>query len=218
MLALHSQLGCSAPDSYCLCENPKFGDGIRDCSNAACGASVGTTVIGFGSSYCATAHETHKPTGTGVAALPSCGQTCFKNMVAQYSQLGCSNPDPYCLCGKPNFNNGLRDCSNGACGTAIASTVIKYGSAYCSTASATHKPPTATGIDALPSCGQTCFKSMLAQYSQLGCLGPNPSCLCKNVNFSYGLRDCSNGACGEAVASTVIAYGKVYCASATAAA
>ena len=78
-------------------------------------------------------------------------------MQVQYSALGCSGPDSYCLCNNVNFGYGLRDCANGACGTAVASTVIAYGSAYCSTAFATHTA-TSTGFAALPSCGQTCFK------------------------------------------------------------
>ncbi|KAH6609995.1 carbohydrate-binding module family 18 protein [Trichoderma cornu-damae] len=218
MLAQYSQLGCPSPqDSYCLCNNIDFSNGLRDCSNGACGTAVASTVISFGSAYCSTAFATHTPTTTGVGSLPSCGQTCFNNMLAQYSQLGCPSPqDSYCLCNNVDFSNGLRDCSNGACGTAVASTVISFGSAYCSTASATHTPVT-TGVGSLPSCGQTCFNNMLAQYSQLGCASPDPRCLCENVNFGYGLRDCSNGACGTAVASTVIAFGSSYCASATAA-
>ncbi|KAK3933467.1 carbohydrate-binding module family 18 protein [Diplogelasinospora grovesii] len=206
---------CAAPDAYCLCNNVDFSNGIRDCSNGACGTAVASTVIAFGSAYCATAFATHTATTTGLAALPSCGQTCFNNMLAQYSSLGCASPsDSYCLCNNVNFSNGLRDCSNGACGTAVGSSAIAYGSAYCSTASATH---TTTGLAALPSYGQTCFNNMVAQYSALGCASPAPSCLCQNVNFGYGLRDCSNGACGTAVASTVIAYGSSYCASVTAA-
>jgi hypothetical protein len=58
---------------------------------------------------------------------------------------------------------------------------------------------------------------MLAQYSALGYASPVPSCLCDNVNFGYGMRDCADGACGTAVASMVIAHGTSYCASATAA-
>ncbi|EAQ92535.1 hypothetical protein CHGG_00770 [Chaetomium globosum CBS 148.51] len=217
MLAQYSALGCSSPqDSYCLCNNADFSNGIRDCSNGACGSSVGSTVISFGSAYCSTAFATHTATTTGLGALPSCGQTCFNNMVAQYSALGCPSPsDSYCLCGKADFSNGLRDCSNGACGAVVGSSAIAYGSAYCSAASATHTT-TATGVAALPSCGQTCFNNMVAQYSALGCASPQPSCLCKNVNFGYGLRDCANGACGTAVAPTVISYGSSYCASATA--
>jgi len=125
-----------------------------------------------------------------------------------------------CLCSNVNFGYGIRDCSNGACGTAVASTVIAYEAVYCSSALATRSStatPTATGIAALPSCGQTCFNNLIGQYSTLGCSSPDPACLCKNINFYYGIRDCSNGACGTAVASTVIAYESAYCASATAA-
>ena len=139
-------------------------------------------------------------------------------MLAQYSTLGCAPLDAYCLCNNANFTYGIRDCSNGACGTAVASTVIAFGSAYCSTASAT-QTVTSTAIpgeSALPSCGQLCFNNMLAQYSTLGCAPLDAYCLCNNVNFGYGIRDCSNGACGTAVASTVIAFGSAYCSTATA--
>ncbi|KAN0116990.1 carbohydrate-binding module family 18 [Hyaloscypha variabilis] len=229
MLTQYSTLGCNALDAYCLCNNADFSNGLRDCSNGACGTAVGSTAIAFGSAYCSSATATH--TGTiihatttssslnptsipGEAALPSCGQLCFNNMLAQYATLGCSTLDAYCLCNNADFSNGLRDCSNGACGTAVGSTAIAFGSAYCSSAQATHTV-TATGLAALPSCGQLCFNNMLAQYSSLGCSTAAPACLCSNVNFGYGLRDCSNGACGTAVASTVIAYGSSYCASAT---
>jgi hypothetical protein len=73
------------------------------------------------------------------------------------------------------------------------------------------------GESALPSCGQLCFNNMLAQYSALRCATPAPACLCSNVNYGYGLRDYSNSACGTAVATTAIAFGSSYCASATAA-
>ncbi|KAA8622148.1 hypothetical protein SMACR_09577 [Sordaria macrospora] len=171
------------------------------------------------SSTAAITTSTKPPSTTipGLAALPSCGQTCFNNMLAQYSALGCAARDGYCLCNNVDFKNGIRDCSNGACGTAVGSTVIAFGDAYCSTAFATHTATATTGVAALPSCGQTCFNNMVAQYSALGCASPEPSCLCKNANFGYGLRDCSNGACGTAAASSVMAYGSSYCASATAA-
>ncbi|KAH8819093.1 hypothetical protein F5884DRAFT_759439, partial [Xylogone sp. PMI_703] len=62
---------------------------------------------------CTTATSTATSTVTGIAALPSCGQTCSNNMLAQYSALGCASPDPRCLCKNANFGFGLRDCSNG---------------------------------------------------------------------------------------------------------
>lgn len=58
---------------------------------------------------------------------------------------------------------------------------------------------------------------MLAQYASFGCASEqDAACLCEDPDCGYGLRDCSNGACGTAVASTIIAYGGAYCASATA--
>jgi hypothetical protein len=111
---------------------------------------------------------TSSSTISGEAALPSCDQLCFNNVLAQYSALGCTSPDPYCLSSNVDFSNGLRDYSNGACSAAIASTVIAFGSAYCSTASATNTATaTVTGVPALPPCGQTCFNNMLSKYSVL---------------------------------------------------
>ncbi|KAE9567213.1 hypothetical protein CGMCC3_g16634 [Colletotrichum fructicola] len=177
--------------------------------------------------------STSTPSSTAlppISSLPACGQTCFLNMINTYSSLGCSTPDPACLCRNVNFGYGIRDCSNAVCGVADASAVIAYQSKYCASALATATGGTATptsatkttsassttAITSLPTCGQTCFNNMLAQYESLGCTSPDPSCLCRNVNFGYGLRDCSNGACGTNVASTVIAYGSAYCAAATA--
>lgn len=71
-----------------------MGYGIRDCANGACGASVASTVLAFETTYCASATSarttyptTAAPTTTGIAGLPSCGQTCFSNMLAQYQTL-----------------------------------------------------------------------------------------------------------------------------------
>ncbi|KAJ2973570.1 hypothetical protein NQ176_g6534 [Zarea fungicola] len=159
---------------------------------------------------------------TAVSQLPSCGQTCFGNMLAQYQALGCSTNDPACLCRNVNFGYGIRDCANGACGVDVGSTVIAFETGYyCPSAVAarTTTPtasPTPTAVSQLPTCGQTCFKNMEGQYSQLGCSSPQASCLCKNPNFGFGIRDCSNGACGPLVGSTVIAFASSwYCATAT---
>ncbi|EAW10035.1 CFEM domain-containing protein [Aspergillus clavatus NRRL 1] len=107
---------------------------------------------------------------TAISQLPTCGQTCFSNMLAKYDDLGFP-------------------------------------------ASASASPTT---ISDLPTCGQTCFNNMLAQYSFLGCSNEDASCLCENINFYYGIRDCSNAACGTDVATTVLAFESSYCASATA--
>ncbi|KAI0168066.1 hypothetical protein BJ166DRAFT_246707 [Pestalotiopsis sp. NC0098] len=189
-------------------------------STSATTTSTSVTTSSTSIKTTSTSTTTTSSTSTlpAISSLPSCGQLCFNNLIGQYSSLGCSSPDPSCLCSNVNFGYGIRDCSNGACGTDVASTVIAYESAYCASALATRSStatPTATGITALPSCGQLCFNNLIGQYASLGCSSPDPACLCSNVNFGYGIRDCSNGACGTDVASTVIAYESAYCASAT---
>ena len=58
---------------------------------------------------------------------------------------------------------------------------------------------------------QTCITNMLGLAPSLGCGATDAACLCGNVNFAYGIRDCSNAACGSDVAPSVIAYGVAYC-------
>lgn len=62
---------------------------------------------------------------------------------------------------------------------------------------------------------QTCIQNMLKEQANLGCPPvngqPDPSCLCKNADFSFGLRDCSQQACGSDVADAVVSYGVAYC-------
>ncbi|KAI1810627.1 hypothetical protein GGS20DRAFT_579729 [Poronia punctata] len=201
---------CGPPNKNATCLGTDF-----QCCNAntfTCGNSTADCAPG-------TCYEGACPGDPIFTTDGKCGQTCFSNLQAQYQALGCTSPtDAYCLCNNVNFGYGIRDCSNGACGTVVASTVIAYGSAYCSNAVATHTATTTTtGLGALPSCGQTCFNNVQAQYSALGCPSPSDAyCLCNNVDFGYGIRDCANGACGTAVGSTVIAYGSTYCAQATA--
>jgi len=158
-------------------------------------------------------------------------------MLSKYSDLGCTTSDPSCLCRNMNFYYGIRDCSNGACGTQVASTILSFEREYCSSAIAAHStypttvpaeatsttatsaPAATTGpttITDLPTCGQTCFNNMLGKYTSLGCTGPDSSCVCQNMDFYYGIRDCANAACGSGDASTVMAFESTYCASATA--
>ncbi len=55
---------------------------------------------------------------------------------------------------------------------------------------------------------------MLALGPSLGCPTPEFGCLCRLVNFGYGIRDCANAACGPEVGAQVIAYGVAACAAA----
>ncbi|KAJ5893484.1 hypothetical protein N7495_005175 [Penicillium taxi] len=96
--------------------------------------------------------------------------------------------------------------------TATATTITTTTSTTTSTSTSTTTLPP---ITSLPTCGQTCFNNMLAEYETLGCNSADPSCLCENIDFYYGIWDCVNEACGTAVASTVIAYESAYYASAT---
>ncbi|KAE9973244.1 hypothetical protein BLS_003678 [Venturia inaequalis] len=65
---------------------------------------------------------------------------------------------------------------------------------------------------ALPACGQTCVNNMLSiAASEFGCAAGNTTCYCSDPRFGYGLRDCSVQACGEAVYSSVLAYGTSVC-------
>ncbi|KAH6619420.1 hypothetical protein B0J18DRAFT_492231 [Chaetomium sp. MPI-SDFR-AT-0129] len=231
---------CGTGEAYCgltVCQmgNCTQPDGGQGCPTGTSTISSSSTSSSSSSSS-VPATTTAKTTTTNAActtnissafsAVPSCGQLCFNNMLSQYSTLGCASPtDSACLCGNANFGYGVRDCSNGACGSNVAdaSSAIAYGSAFCScatgaaTGTATATATATTGLGALPSCGQLCFNNMLAQYASFGCASEqDAACLCEDPDFGYGLRDCSNGACGTAVASTVIAYGSSYCASATA--
>ncbi|KAI1118062.1 hypothetical protein F5Y14DRAFT_447470 [Nemania sp. NC0429] len=70
-----------------------------------------------------------------------------------------------------------------------------------------------------PVCGTTCLNGVLTQAVQLGCGGQGSTadavdgaCLCKNINFSYGIIDCANAACAQGEAQTVIQYGINWCA------
>lgn len=110
--------------------------------------------------------------------------------------------------------------------TSATSFIVSTKSLLISTSTTTSKPATAvvttstsvsstTAFSALPSCGQSCFTDMLAQYSELGCANPIASCLCANIYFQIGLGECAVGRCGTDIAPTVVAYGSAYCTSTT---
>ncbi len=60
-------------------------------------------------------------------------------------------------------------------------------------------------------CGQLCINNLLAKAPALGCSSNDAACVCKNVDFGYGLRDCAIQACGAAQEAAVLAYGTSYC-------
>jgi len=54
MLGAGASLGCSSSDAACLCKNPDFGFGLRDCATEACpNSSDANTVVAYGVTYCA---------------------------------------------------------------------------------------------------------------------------------------------------------------------
>jgi len=54
-----TDFGCTIGDVACYCSNPRFGYGVRDCSNQACSASEAADAIGFANAYCAGEHLVH---------------------------------------------------------------------------------------------------------------------------------------------------------------
>lgn len=55
------------------------------------------------------------------------------------------------------------------------------------------------------------MNNMIALAPSLGCAANDAACLCKNDNFQWGIRDCSNAVCGSDNAGSVIAFGQSYC-------
>jgi hypothetical protein len=58
---------------------------------------------------------------------------------------------------------------------------------------------------------------MLNKASELGCSGGTSAdnadgvCLCNNVDFSYGIRDCSAAICSPEEKRTAVQYGVDWC-------
>ncbi|POS85331.1 hypothetical protein EPUL_004485 [Erysiphe pulchra] len=69
-------------------------------------------------------------------------------------------------------------------------------------------------FQSLPDCGKLCVNNMLAKAHELGCADGDAACLCRNVDFAYGIRDCSTDVCGSQQVAPVIAYGESYCKNA----
>ncbi|RYP27249.1 hypothetical protein DL766_006461 [Monosporascus sp. MC13-8B] len=88
-----------------------------------------TSAILVGSSAALAAAQATFPAG-----FPECGQVCITNMLNLANNFGCG-VDPVCLCTKPDFLYGIRDCSNQYCHDPNAATqVINYGAQYCADA------------------------------------------------------------------------------------
>ncbi|KAF2396066.1 hypothetical protein EJ06DRAFT_560297 [Trichodelitschia bisporula] len=61
------------------------------------------------------------------ASIPACGQSCIKDLVRQAkSRMGCPDAQASCLCEKPNFQFGIRDCSIQGCGRDVQDKVLDW--------------------------------------------------------------------------------------------
>lgn len=73
-------------------------------------------------------------------------------MLGQYQSMGCASmTDTQCLCGKQNFEYGIRDCATQAClnpdgseNTTDAGTVVDFGKQLCAGASGANPGATTT--------------------------------------------------------------------------
>lgn len=71
----------------------------------------------------------------------------------------------------------------------------------------------AQSFQSLPDCGKLCVNNMLAKAPELGCAPGDAACLCRKIDFSYGIRDCSTDVCPPQQVASVISYGESYCKS-----
>ncbi|KAL7932608.1 hypothetical protein V8C35DRAFT_306193 [Trichoderma chlorosporum] len=70
----------------------------------------------------------------GVAAqdVPSCVPACANTVRGQFSQYGCvSADDAACLCAKPDFAFGIRDCGQSGCGSTDAQIQSFLAAGFC---------------------------------------------------------------------------------------
>ncbi|KAF4808133.1 GPI-anchored CFEM domain protein [Colletotrichum siamense] len=68
-------------------------------------------------------------------------------------------------------------------------------------------------LDSLPPCGISCVNTVIAK--GFGCASQDNSCLCKQQDFVFGVRDCASQSCGADVATKVNDYVTSLCATAT---
>jgi hypothetical protein len=67
----------------------------------------------------------------------------------------------------------------------------------------------------MPACGRTCGTNMLGKAAEFKCKAEDIACLCKDKNFVWGIRDCSQQSCGSVDdANVAINWGNQVCADA----
>ncbi|KAL1959155.1 hypothetical protein VTO42DRAFT_2660 [Malbranchea cinnamomea] len=60
-------------------------------------------------------------------------------------------------------------------------------------------------------CAQMCLNNMLDLAEELGCARGDMACVCANIDFEYGIRDCTTEACPGDDPSAAIAAGLALC-------
>ncbi|WYZ42022.1 hypothetical protein EsH8_V_000917 [Colletotrichum jinshuiense] len=66
-------------------------------------------------------------------------------------------------------------------------------------------------LDSLPPCGVSCVNSVIAK--GFGCASGDNTCLCKQQDFVFGVRDCASQSCGADEAPKINDYVTGLCAS-----
>ncbi|OAX82502.1 hypothetical protein ACJ72_03139 [Emergomyces africanus] len=69
----------------------------------------------------------------------------------------------------------------------------------------------AQDLNGVSECARGCIGRMLALAPKLGCKGDDIPCLCRNMDFGYGVRDCTTQACGAKDIPPAIAVALKYC-------
>lgn len=126
-----------------------------------------------------------------VSAFVTSIKECNSNNACSQSQWGtCSSSS---TTSKTSFSSSIATTSGPitTSGFTSSSSIIKTSSPTTTTSSSLPPRTSIPGEAALPSCGQLCFNNMLGQCLGLDCAAPDAHCLCSNVDFSNGLRDCS---------------------------
>lgn len=73
----------------------------------------------------------------------------------------------------------------------------------------------ATTVSAtLSPCAEMCINNMNSKAPELGCMSGDIDCLCKSVNYMYGIRDCTLQACPSVNVSSVISVALSNCSTA----
>ncbi|WEW62020.1 hypothetical protein PRK78_007520 [Emydomyces testavorans] len=71
----------------------------------------------------------------------------------------------------------------------------------------------AQNMNDISACGRMCIQNMLNKAPQLGCGNNDMACLCSKIDFGYGVRDCTQQACGGVDLEKIVALGQSMCAS-----